>query len=249
MSTPENNWEVYWRETLAEHKASPPSANDWAGMEQLLDATIVPVNAVQASNTGSSGAFITSSIPWPVWVIALISLLALGYWLGSRTRGVIGHEEQPLPAKQVPMDIINSTSASTAVDNRLSNSTNTNNFSPNPGPVLNTPTLSGGVTNGTPPPAMPPVKDEPKAKITATAGFSRASEELLTAPASPPPANKVRRIRLKYSSTLPSIPPPIPTEFERWEQRVDELLQSDKLVITPPSRINNGHFPAYRRWN
>ena len=119
MSTPENNWEVYWRETLEEHEASPPSTNDWAGMEQLLDAKIVSVNAIQASKPGSSGAFIPSSIPWPVWVIALISLLALGCWLGSRTEGNVGHIERPLPIEQMSADFIKMTPISTEVSEIL----------------------------------------------------------------------------------------------------------------------------------
>lgn len=267
MSKPDNNWEVHWQETLDKYEAGPPSTTDWGGMEQLLDATVVPVTPNQPATTGPFLKL--SMLPWPVWAIALVSLLAMAYWLGSLTTGVIGQKAQPLPTEQLSASTTNTDPASNTVDETLSppatisnrtaenllTETNKSTFSPKPSPAINTPIPAGGPLNDVPPAALEGrVEGEPTAMAstpTSVEGTDSISQQEATNfffPSYSP--TKKKRANKKYRRIRPLQTYSLPTDNELWKNRIEDLLlQSNKIIVIPPTKVNNGHFPAYRLRN
>lgn len=166
MSKPDNNWEVHWQETMAGHEAGPPSDLDWGGMEQLLDATAVSIQPEPAAGSLPT----LSSLSWPVWAIALISLLALVYWLGYRTAGITGQEKRVLSNQQVSTNITSTVTTSSGLTEALPTpktndgeespiDTQKSNFFPKPGPAINTPETAGGPLRDAPPATFTPAKN------------------------------------------------------------------------------------------
>jgi|GEM_PF-3561890 len=260
MSKPDNNWEVHWQETMAGHEAGPPSDLDWGGMEQLLDATAVSIQPEPAAGSLPT----LSSLSWPVWAIALISLLALVYWLGYRTAGITGQEKRVLSNQQVSTNITSTVTTSSGLTEALPTpktndgeespiDTQKSNFFPKPGPAINTPETAGGPLRDAPPATFTPAKKDTTIRFLPSpepsGGVETIPKEVPTAPAFPPPAATKQRSIQKYRGIRPLKILALPTNDEIWKQKVDEILQAKKIIALPPSRINNGHFPAYRRWN
>lgn len=190
MSQPNEPWEEHWRDTLAEHETSPPSAHDWGGMEQLLDAPVVPDSPIAApAPKPALPAFNLPALPWPVWVLALAFVLALGYWLGNRTADAVSLEmenerKQAQQATAVPAQVDtvyllgpkNKFTDNALPIDTLINYKNTSS-SLRLSPEINTPNPAGGGSIS-PPPATSSVADDSYSVSTAPATSSSGESGL-----------------------------------------------------------------------
>lgn len=264
MSQPNEPWEEHWRDTLADHETSPPSAHDWSGMEQLLEAKVVPASPIKAPIPGPAGWRLKlPSLPWPVWVIAIASVLALGYWLGSHTALSVSQEMDAVRKKTSlteavapPIDTVFDTLYVTGVHGEITDEiasidwaivNRTNSSSSQKSPEINTSNPAGEGAS-TPPTSLaistrPPEDNDP----TQLGGSVTKIPRPATIPFTPgftysDPANR-KLNRTRPVRRLKTLSPP--SDQELWERRVNELVQSGKLVITP-TRLGNGYFPAYR---
>jgi len=275
MSTPDNNWEEHWRDTLAEHETSPPSAMDWGAMEELLEAKVVPASPIKAPASAPAGwPLKLPALPWPVWVVAIASVLALGYWLGSQTAVGVSQEMDAVPkntnlaeAVTPPVDtvidtlyIVDATGESTnevasigwAVVNKSSSS------STQKSPEINTSNPAGGGPSTSTPVHLN--RAEPKVGsrdiAPSTTSEPAAAPELFDGLRRPNTAPSAPALSYDLSSEPARRPNrggyvrPLrtlspPTDRELLEQRIDALSLSEKLIIVP-IRYKNGHFPAYR---
>lgn len=278
MSTPENNWEEHWRDSLAGHESSPPSAMDWGRMEELLQPKVAPLSPIKAPIPGPEGGQLKlPGLPWPIWIIAIASVLALGYWLGSHTAVGVSQEMEAIqketslaealtPSADTIFDTLYSVNAIGELTDEIAsiewavvnkNSTS----SPQKSPEINTsnpnyaaPTLSAPVKLNS-----AGLKADSHNLAPSTAPAPAAAPELFDGLRRPNTSSSPPGLSYDLSSK-PAVRPnrggyvrPLktlspPTDRELLEQRIDALSLSEKLVILP-IRYKNGHFPAYRPRN